>query len=607
MRAPERTTRTAGAETAPGPAAAGPLPTSAAAGDAAAAAAAGRPLASLRRYLGRFSLVGLSVGLLFYWISLTPSLLPRSWTFQGAVTGISVVVGYGIGVLGQWVITACGVHIRWPRAVSLVAWWSLAAAAAVVVPVGVVLGVHWQGELREMFGMPPVGSAHGVGIVLVAAAVALIVMQLARGFRWVVRRLAGWIDRLVPRPVSRLVSVLLVTALVLAIVSGGFWAGVRTVLNRSYATANAFIDPAVIHPQAKERSGSPESTQSWESLGAAGRRFVAGGPSVEQLRAFAAESNAGPVAVREPIRVYAGLDAAGDLVATAHRVVAELDRTDAWDRAVLVVATSMDTGSIDPGMAATVEFMHGGDTAIASMQYSYLPSWISFVADRDSPPAAGRALFEAVYARWSHLPVDRRPRLVVFGLSLGSFGAQGAFSGLQDVVARTDGALFVGTPSFTPMSTELSAARDPGSPEIAPVVDGGTTVRWGLQVPGGADLWRSGDDWGPPRVVYLQHASDAVVWWSPTLVWSKPDWLSEPRGVDVSPNVNWFPAVTFWQVTADLFVSAADEIPEGHGHRYGPEYADAWAALWPPRGWSAGDTQRLKSVVAQWLADRDDD
>jgi len=355
-----------------------------------------------------------------------------------------------------------------------------------------------------------------------------------------------------------------------------------------------------------ERAKSAEvAAGCWESLGAAGRRFVAGGPSVDQLRAFAGGSTAGPVAVREPVRVYAGLDASGDLVATAQRVVAELDRTNAWDRSILVVATSMDTGTIDPGMADTLEFMHGGDTAIATMQYSYLPSWISFVADRDSPPAAGRALFEAVYGRWSRLPPARRPRLVVFGLSLGCFGAQGAFSGLQDVAARTDGALFVGAPGFTPVWTELTARRDPGSPEIAPVVDGGDTVRWGVQVPGGVDLWQTGNDWEPPRVVYVQHASDAVVWWSPNLLWTKPDWLAEPRGLDVSANVKWFPAVTFWQITADLFVSAADDIPEGHGHQYRPEYADAFATLWAPDGWSADDTQRLKLVVAQRLADRD--
>jgi uncharacterized membrane protein len=40
---------------------------------------------------------------------------------------------------------------------------------------------------------------------------------------------------------------------------------------------------------------------------------------------------------------------------------------------------------IDP-----LEYMCGGDTAVAAIQYSYLPSWISFVADKAQAQDAGR-------------------------------------------------------------------------------------------------------------------------------------------------------------------------------------------------------------------------
>ena len=36
-------------------------------------------------------------------------------------------------------------------------------------------------------------------------------------------------------------------------------------------------------------------------------------------------------------------------------------------------------------------------------------------------------------------------------------------------------------------------------------------------------------------ILYLQHASDPVVWWSPDLIVSRPDWLSEPPGPDRLP------------------------------------------------------------------------
>lgn len=79
----------------------------------------------------------------------------------------------------------------------------------------------------------------------------------------------------------------------------------------------------------------------------------------------------------------------------------------------------------------------------------------------------------------------------------------------------------------------------------------------------------------------VQHAPDGVVWWSPSLLLGKPDWLSEPRGIDVLDIVNWFPVVTFWHLTGDLFVAAGDDIPQGH---------DA-------------DTARLKATVRERLAD----
>lgn len=558
---------------------------------------------AVRHYLARFEPTGLVLALLFYWISLTPSLIPRSWVFQGVITGLSAAIGYGLGVLMHWTFVKAGVRIRWPDRTRRIAWWVLGGAGVVVVPAAVVFGGHWQAQVRELFGMPPAGAGNGIAIVLTALSVGLLVLQIFRGLRRVTRWLTGWIDRILPKPVARLLSVLVVTVLAVLLVTDVLWSGVLTVLSRTYASANAEFDPAVPQPTAPERSGSSASAESWSSLGAAGRTFVAGGPSVDELRAFAASGTAIRAGdVQEPIRVYAGLDPNGDLAATANRAVAELDRTHAWDRSILVVATTTGTGWIDPGMADTLEFMHGGDTAIVTMQYSYLPSWISFVGDRDTPPAAGRALFEAVNARWSALPPDDRPRLVVHGISLGSYGAQGAFSGLPDLAARADGALFVGTPNFTPLWGELTAGRDPGSPEITPVVDGGRTARWGVQIPDGVDLMHLGGTWDPPRVIYVQHASDGVVWWSPTLLWSKPDWLAEPRGPDVAGTVNWFPVVTFWQLTGDLFVAAGSDIPQGHGHQYRPEYADALAALWAPTGWSAGDTERLKAAVTDRLA-----
>ena len=67
-------------------------------------------------------------------------------------------------------------------------------------------------------------------------------------------------------------------------------------------------------------------------------------------------------------------------------------------------------------------------------------------------------------------------------------------------------------------------------------------------------------------------------------------------------SVDWYPVVTFFQATADLFVAGGADIPQGHGHQYRPEYADAFAALWAPRAWSADDMTRLKVAVSDLIS-----
>ena len=57
-----------------------------------------------------------------------------------------------------------------------------------------------------------------------------------------------------------------------------------------------------------------------------------------------------------------------------------------------------------------------------STQYSYLPSWITFLIDHTASAPAGSILFNAVYQEWARRPVTARPKLLVFGESLGSHG-----------------------------------------------------------------------------------------------------------------------------------------------------------------------------------------
>ena len=94
----------------------------------------------------------------------------------------------------------------------------------------------------------------------------------------------------------------------------------------------------------------------------------------------------------------------------------------------------------------------------------------------------------------------------------------------------------------------------------------------------------------------MMHPSDPIVWWSPHLIFSEPDWISEPPGKDVLKGMFWMPFVTFWQVTADL--PFATGVPGGHGHTYKTEYVDGWNAVMRPAGTTAQDLGDLKKIIA---------
>jgi uncharacterized membrane protein len=229
---------------------------------------------------------------------------------------------------------------------------------------------------------------------------------------------------------------------------------------------------------------------------------------------------------------------------------------------------------------------------LVAIQYSYLPSWLSYAVERKKAEEAGRELFNQVSAEWTRLPPEQRPKLLMFGESLGSLGGEAVFAGIDDLVDRVDGVLWAGPTSANGLWSQLVAGRDGGSSQIMPSYQQGRTVRFAT---GTADLDTATGPGPAPRVVYLHHASDPITWWSPQLVVHKPDWLDEPRGRDVLPAMRWYPFVTFWQVTADLLF--ADDTPLGHGHRYGGELAAAWAAIVPPVGWTAQDTARLSALI----------
>ena len=536
-------------------------------------------------WIRHYTFTGTAVGLVFLFFSMTPSLLPRGPLFQGLVSGGAGATGYGIGVFAVWLVRYMRSKDSSPPAPRW-AWLTLVVVGAVGMVLMIIWFHVWQDDVRDLMGVPRLGFwDHPL-----AAAISLITLflfvELGQLVGRLVRFLVRQLERIAPPRVSAVVVVVLLLALSVALLNGVVVRSAMSVLNKTFAAVNDETDPDFPGPDTRLRSGGPESLVSWESLGHQGRIFISGGPTVEQLTEF----NGAPAI--EPIRAYAGIHSADGIKATAQLAAQELQRTGGLDRAVVAVATTTGTGWINAAEASALEYMYNGDTAIVSMQYSFLPSWLSFLVDKENARQAGQALFEAVDELVREMPEDQRPTLVVFGESLGSFGGEAPFLALNNLIARTDGALFSGPTFNNPIWTELTRYRDAGSPEWLPIYDKGENVRFVAEP---RDLQRPSDPWGQPRAVYLQHASDPIAWWTPDLLFSKPDWLRERRGYDVSPDMEWIPIVTFLQVSADMAVAV--DVPDGHGHVYVKNVADAWAAVLSPPGWSQEKTEKLRPLL----------
>ncbi|HSX16970.1 MAG TPA: alpha/beta-hydrolase family protein [Patescibacteria group bacterium] len=533
--------------------------------------------------------LGLGSGAVWFCFSLTPSLLPRPAVLQGFVTGISFAVGYGFGVWLSWAIRRV-THREPPPKVRRYAWIALGVIGAGGMGITITLFfVGWQNNVRALVEEPPLTSGHRVLIFVVTAIVASLLILISRALYWLVQWTDRKLVRFIPRRIAGALAVVLVAIGVYLLLNGLAYRGFISFANNVYHKANDGTPAGISQPTNAYRTGGKDSAVSWQSLGKQGRRFSGGGPTQAQLQQFSGQQPT------EPIRIYAGLDSAGSAKARAQLAVQELERTHAFDRPVLVVVTPTGTGWVNPQAVDALEYMWNGNTAMVATQYSYLPSWISFLVDKDNATTAGRELFNQVYEKWSQMPAGHRPKLIAYGLSLGSYGMQAAFSGQDDLKNRTDGAFFAGTPNDTMLWRDLEKNRDAGSPAWLPQYNQGQTIRFAAD-PG--DLAQPAETWTSPRVVYVQHASDPIVWWSPNLLFKKPDWLKEQRGRDVSASMQWFPVSTFLQVTVDQFMGVT--APDGHGHNYSTVPVEAWASIIPPTGWGAMQTAKLHALIATY-------
>lgn len=541
----------------------------------------------LRRWFVSLSGIGLALGTLLFAASLTPSLIPRTYWTQGVLAGASFAFGYGIGEAWRWLWQYLELPPINPR-VRRAANAFIAVVCLSIVMIFLWRAAEWQNSIRLRMEMEPVTTAHPFWLCLIAIATFAALLAVARLFRLVAFTLAERAKSYIPRRVANVLGLSIAFILFWSLTNDVFVRSTMLLLDASFRKHDAMLDPERPQPLNPMQTGSNASLVSWHELGRAGREFIASGPSASEISALTQQP------AMEPVRVYVGLQASDFPKERASLALEELKRVGAFDRSVLIVATPTGTGWVDPAAIDAIEYLHHGDIATVAMQYSYLASPLSLLVQPEYGAQAANALFLTIYRYWTELPRETRPKLYLQGLSLGALHSERSADMLEMLGDPINGALWSGPPFASPNWQELTDSRNPESPAWLPEFRNSSVIRFmnqkGFSVP-------SGTPWGPMRVVYLQYASDPVVFFEYGSLYSRPEWMETRVGPDVSPELRWYPIVTMLQLALDMAVSTT--TPIGYGHVYAPEhYIDAWLEVTAIDDWSNEDIDRLKQHLS---------
>ncbi len=345
---------------------------------------------------------------------------------------------------------------------------------------------------------------------------------------------------------------------------GGLVGGVALLLRRTYHKiengAEQFEAAVSEMPASPQVSGSPASYVPWSTLSVQGRRHV-----VDQRDPSDIEEVMGEWA-QTPIRLFVGVDSAPTESERVELALAELRRTKAFDREFLIVISPTGTGYVNYVFSQSVEYLSRGNCASVTIQYSKRPSPLSL----DQVPEGRhhyRMLLNGIRRELKNRPASRRPKIILFGESLGAWTSQDAFMN-----EGTDGfealgihrALWIGTPAGSKWKEqvlydnrlnvekdEIGVFNDFGQYNLLP-----ETVRQKL------------------RYVMITHYNDPVAHFGTSLLIQAPAWLASDRSKrpsSVPKTTRWRSPTTFVHTLIDM-KNALKPIPgqfvaTGHDYR----------------------------------------
>lgn len=334
------------------------------------------------------------------------------------------------------------------------------------------------------------------------------------------------------------------------------------------ARSNEKIEPAYSTPPDNPFvSGGTNSVSPFDELGLQGRRFV-----TDVMTPDLIEETLGEPASTHPIRAYIGYNSE-PLYATGRSEMAldELSQLGAFDRKYLLLFAPTGTGWVDQTMIESAEILSRGDIATVCIQYGRSPSFLAV-----QKVALGRQQFRqlmwGVKQRLAERPPDKRPKVLIFGESLGAWSS-------SDVVMHRgiagfdnygiDRALWFGLPGLAKWSK--NGMRD-GSSKLIPEGSVGAFDR----IEEYNELTETQKD--AMRAVVLDHDNDPIAQVSIRLAVKEPAWLrTSERGRNVPDEMVWSPLLTFIQVAVDA-MNAMKVIP-GQFKSFGHDYRGDTAAF----------------------------
>ena len=274
-------------------------------------------------------------------------------------------------------------------------------------------------------------------------------------------------------------------------------------------------------------SGGADSLVPWDTLGREGRRHallpVRPQPVADRpldTPDLSIETVMGEPARATPVQVYVGLDSAPNARERVDLALAEMERTGAFDRSLIMLVSPTGTGYVNYVAVAAAQYLSRGDVATVTMQYSKRPSPLSLGKVKDAREQ-NRLLWLRILERLRDRP-GPRPRVVLFGESLGAHTSQDVFlhwGTLGPEALGIDRALWIGTPYGSGWMHEVTS-----SDELAVDRDRIAVVNDFAQFEELGDGRRS-----RVRYVLVSHDNDGVTKFGTDLLVTAPRWLGADR------------------------------------------------------------------------------